>query len=259
MKPFQYAAPRTVEEAVEELSRPGRARVLAGGTDLLVRLKRGDWVVDRIVNLKKIEDLSAITDEGAGGVTIGALVTMAALVKSAAIVRRFPLLIEAALQMASPQVRCLATVGGNLCNASPAADMAPPLMVLGASLRIAGPRGSRDMPIESFFTGPGACALEACEILTHIRLPASTGPGAFLKFSPRRAMDLAIVNVACRRSDGRIRLALGAVAPTPILVPPSPEQAVAACSPIDDLRASAQYRRHLVAVLAGRALERVSA
>lgn len=256
MKTFDYAEPRSIGEAVDLLGRPGRSRALAGGTDLLVRLRRGAWEVDRVVNLKRIEDLRGVRGEAAW-TRIGALTTLAELADSAEIARRHPILLEAALQMSSPQVRNLATVGGNLCNASPAADLAPPLLCLEAELRIAGPAGERTLPIREFFVGPGRTALKPDELLTEIRVPARAGRSAFLKFSPRSAMDLAVVNVACFAADGDVRVAVGAAGPTPRRVPPSPEEAMAACAPIDDLRASAEYRRALVRILVRRALEAV--
>ncbi len=259
MKPFDYVEPRTVEEAVAHLAHPG-SRCLAGGTDLLVRLSRREWIAERVVNLKRIESPSMrrIAAEP-DWTSIGSLATLDDLARSDVVAHRHPVLVEAALLMASPQVRHLATVGGNLCNASPAADLAPPLLCLRAVARIAGPRGWRDLPMSDFFRGPGRSALEPDEVLVSVRVPAAPGRGTFLKFSPRRAMDLAIVNVAAFATDGEVRLALGAVAPTPILVPPSPEGARDACSPIDDHRASAAYRRHLAWALCGRALRRIRA
>lgn len=235
MKPFEYFEPTSLDEARRLLARP-KSFAIAGGTDLLVRLKKGR-PADRIVSLRRIASL-----RGQRGDWIGPLTTLDELTH--------PLLRQAALQMASPQVRALATIGGNLCNASPAADLAPPLLCLDATLETT----SRTIPLREFFCGPGRTLLERDEIVTGIRVPAVAGRHAFLKFSPRRAMDLAIVSVAAAAG----RVALGAVAPTPILVPPSPDEAARLCSPIDDVRASARYRRELVRVLTRRALEAVS-
>lgn len=258
MRPFDYVEPPSVQDAVAMLARAGgRTRLLAGGTDLLPRLKRRQWAVDRVIGLRKIGDLRRISLEN-GTLAIGALVTIDELTSSKDVTQNCPLLAEAGLLMASPQVRALATIGGNLCNASPAADLAPPLLCLDATLRTASPRGKRDIAVTEFFTGPGRSALRDDELLVEIRIPVTKGRGVYLKFSPRRAMDLAVVGVACYRTNGDTRLALGSVAPTPLRVPPSPDEASAHCSPIDDLRASAEYRREMVRVLTKRALERVS-
>lgn len=259
MKPFAYVEPRSVEEAVVALGTgPGPNRLLAGGTDLLVRLKRAQQGVGRVINLKRIAALRGIVEEDAT-TSIGALATLDEIARAGLIQARHPLLVETVLLMASTQVRNLATVGGNLANGSPAADLAPPLLCLDAELRVAGPGGERSIPIRDFFRAPGKTALAPDEILVRIVVPVRAGRGAFLKFSPRNAMDLAVVSVACFASDGVRRVALGAVAPTPFLVPDSPEEAARLARPIDDVRASAEYRRALVPVLVRRALERVGA
>ncbi len=258
MKPFEYAEPRTLTELFRELETAGSgARLLAGGTDLVPRLKRGVWKATRVINLKRIDTLRGISEDEEG-VTIGPLTTVEALARSEVVSRRCPIVAEAARLMASPQVRNLATVGGNLANASPAADLAPPLMVLEAILWTSGPEGDRGIPIGEFFLGPGRTAIAHDEALTRIRIPAMEGRGVFFKFSPRRAMDLAVVNVACFRSNGDVRVAVGACAPTPIRVPADPEEAAKRCSPIDDVRGSAEYRRDLVRVLVRRGIERLS-
>lgn len=258
MKPFAYAEPVSLAEAVRLLGDgPGANRLLAGGTDLLVRLKRSRISAGRVINLKRIAGLRGVTQEN-GTTWIGALTTLEELARSPVIARRHPLLVETALQMASPQVRHLATVGGNLCNASPAADLAPSVLVLDAELRVMGPNGERTIRIDDFFRGPGKSALAPDEILTGLVLPARPGRGAFIKFCPRNAMDLAIVSVAAFAGGGAPQIALGAVAPTPIRVPASPAEAARLASPIDDLRATADYRRALVPILVRRALERIA-
>ncbi len=265
MKPFEYAEPRSLAEVFRELEKPdGQVRLLAGGTDLVPRLKRGVWKVSRLINLKRIDALRGISED-AEGLAIGPLTTVEELARSEAVSRRCPILADAARLMASAQVRNLATVGGNLANASPAADLATPMLVLEAVLTASGPWGERPIPIREFFVGPGKTALAREEVLTRIRIPGPAGRGVFFKFSPRRAMDLAVVNVACLRpaswlcqANGDVRVAVGACAPTPLRVPADPEGASKACSPIDDVRGSADYRRDLVRVLVRRALERVS-
>lgn len=239
---------------MEALAAP-RSSALAGGTDLLIRLRDGAKV-ERVVNLKRIEALGSIRRTDAG-TEIGASVTLARLVREGGI----PLLAETALQMASPQIRNLATVVGNLCNASPAADLAPPLLCLEARVRIAGAGNSREVALGDFIAGPGRTCLKAGEIVTHVVVPPDGAKGTYLKFTVRNAMDIAIVGVAVVRSAEGVRIALGAVAPTPIRARAAEkakdpaEVAAAECSPIDDLRASAGYRREIVRVLVRRALE----
>ncbi len=258
MKPFEYAEPRSLSEVFRELEKPdSQVSLLAGGTDLVPRLKRGIWKVSRLINLKRIDALRGISED-AEGLSIGPLTTVEELARSEAVLRCCPILADAARLMASAQVRNLATVGGNLANASPAADLATPMLVLEAILTASGPWGERPIPVREFFVGPGRTALAREEVLTRIRIPVPAGRGVFFKFSPRRAMDLAVVNVACLRANGDVRVAVGACAPTPLRVPADPEGASKACSPIDDVRGSADYRRDLVRVLVRRALERVS-
>ncbi len=257
MKAFSYEEPRSVEEAIALMGRPGKNRLLAGGTDLLVRLKRREWTVDTVINLKRIASLSGIEDRG-DYVFIGPLTKLEEIGQSELLAARWPMLRETVHEMGSPQVRAMSTVGGNLCNASPAADMAPPLLCLDAVMKARGPQGERLIPLKDFFAGPGRTVLAPGEMLTEIRIPPAPAKGCFIKFCTRRAMDLAFVSVACAAVGKDVRLALGAVAPTPIRVPPSVEEAVKRCAPIDDVRASAEYRREMVRVLVRRALARVS-
>lgn len=257
MKEFRYEEPRSVDEAIALLAKPGRNRVMAGGTDLLVRLKRREWTVDAVINLKRIPGLRGIEDRG-DHVFVGALTHLDEIGRSELLASRWPFLRETVHEMGSPQVRAMSTVGGNLCNASPAADMAPPLLCLDAVMVARGPQGERTVPLAAFFAGPGRTVLAPGEILTGIRIPPAPAKGCFIKFCTRRAMDLAFVSVAAAKAGADVRLALGAVAPTPIRVPPSVEEAVKRCSPIDDVRASAEYRREMVRVLVRRALARVA-
>lgn len=238
MKPFAYFAPKTLDEAAALLREPG-ARALAGGTDLLVRLKRGQWTCRTVVNLKSIPELRGVRRDG-DGVVIGALTTLTEL--AAAV----PVLAETVRQMASEQIRNLATVGGNLCNASPAADLAPPLLCLDAIVRTT----SREIPLADFFTGPGKCALKAGEVVTAVRIPRPR-PVVFQKLEKRAALDIAVASAAGCRVDGTLRLALGAVAPTPILT----DETLKGLAPIDDVRSTAAYRRRVARVLVRRVVE----
>lgn len=282
MKPFEYVAPKTLEEAVETLAERGEAAwALAGGTDLLPQMKADRVAPKSIVNLKRIPGLDRMEWDERAGLRIGALTKVAELMSAAVVRERYPALAQAALSMASPQIRNLATVGGNLCNASPAADLAPPLLALGACVRLAGPNGERRLTLDQFFVGPGETALTRGELLVEIELPPPDGiRSLYLKHAHRQAMDLAIVGVAValRIQDGvcdDIRLALGAVAPTPLRAgsaemelrgrSPTPEAiervakaAAEESSPIDDVRGSAWYRRRMVEVMTRRGLRELA-
>ncbi len=276
MKPFEYFAPETVGEACEILAtHDGSARVVAGGTDLLLKMKAGKLAPKVVVNIKRLPDLRGIATLQSL-ISIGALTTLEQLRLSPLIREHYPALAAAAATMASAQIRNLATLGGNLCNAAPSADLAPILMALEAVVRIVGPDGERRAPLEEFFTGPGATALSRGELLVAVEVPPPVGPALYLKHAPRECMDIAVVGVglAVRLADGRCelaRVALGAVAPTPMRArraeaelasgPPTPERidraariAAEECQPIDDVRGSAWYRRRMVEVLTRRGL-----
>jgi carbon-monoxide dehydrogenase medium subunit len=277
---FEYLAPATLAEAISLLARhKGRARIIAGGTDFVPKLKRREiGAPDYVVDLKGIPGLDQIKQD-AGGLTIGALVTIGAVETSPIIQEKFAILAQAARSMASPQVRNRGTIAGNICNAVPSADSAPALLTLGAKLKLISHKGARTVGIEDFFTGPNRTALNDDEILQeiHIPHPPPKSKGVYLKLSPRRAMDLAIVGVAAvvTAQDGickDTRIALGAVAPTPIragkaeavlkgqkfddnLIEKAAKAAAGQSRPIDDHRASAEYRRDMVEVLVRRAIK----
>jgi carbon-monoxide dehydrogenase medium subunit len=277
---FNYLAPTTLDEALSLLSEyRGRAKVIAGGTDLVPKLKRREIrAPEHVIDLKGIPGLDEIKFD-ASGLTLGALVTIGMVESSAKIQQRLGILAQAAQSMASPQVRNRGTIAGNICNAVPSADLAPPLLTLGARLKIVSGKGERTVNIEDFFTGPGQTALDEDEILAEIQLSSipPNGKGVYLKLTPRRAMDLAIVGVAVVviPQDGTcrdIRIALGAVAPTPIrakkaeavlkgqklddkLIEKAAQTAAGESRPIDDHRASAEYRRDMVEVLVKRAIK----
>jgi carbon-monoxide dehydrogenase medium subunit len=278
-KEFAYLTPTTLDEAVRLLAEHGReARVLAGGTDLLLRMRTGQWRPRCVVNIKKVPGLVGIGFDPDSGLHLGAMVTAADLVRSEVVQAHYPALAQGAAVMASVQIRNLATVGGNLCNAAPSADLAPPLIALGGSAVIAGPEGQRRVPLEEFFLGPGQTILAPDELLVAIALP-SPRPGSaavYLKNSPRQAMDIAVVGVAVAmtRLDERcedVCLVLGAVAPTPLRarraeallrgeeisterIAEAARTATQEAQPIDDVRGSAWYRRQMVEVLTRRAL-----
>jgi carbon-monoxide dehydrogenase medium subunit len=278
---FAYHTPSSLAEAIDLASRYGsNARFIAGGTDLLVAMKERETTPEHLVSLNGIDGLKGITADAAGGIKIGALTTLADIQRSAIVKKQFLSLWEAVEVMSSPQIRSLATIGGNLCSAVPSADTAPPLMALSASLKIVGPKGERTVPVEGFFTGPKQTVCKTDEILAEILIPKPkpSSAGCYLKLMRRRAMDLALVGVAAYLElEGKtkvckgVRIALGAVAPTPITVPegeavlmnkPVDEALIAQaaraagmqCRPITDLRASLEYRCSMVEVLTRRAL-----
>ena len=278
MTESDYVAPATIAEAVAALDRAhGSAKALAGGTDLLVQMRSGRVRPDLIVDLKRIPEAIGIRAD-AGGFTIGAATPCAMLGEHAALARAWPGVVEAATLIGSTQVQGRASLGGNLCNASPAADGVPALVAAGASCVIEGPAGRREAPVETIQAGPGRNTLARGEILLAIRLPvpaARTGD-AYLRLIPRAEMDIAVVGAGVSLtldSQGVVtaaRVALGAVAPTTLLVPAAgaallgsrleeaalaslQAEARAACRPIDDKRGTAVYRTRVAGVLVRRA------
>jgi carbon-monoxide dehydrogenase medium subunit len=282
VKAFEYIAPTSIGNAVAALAEKGnRARPLAGGTDLIVQLRRNAVEVDLIVDVKKIPELNSITYDPGSGLTIGAAVPCHRILEDADIVRMYPGLADAVSLIGGTAIRGRATIGGNLCNAAPSGDSIPAMIILEATCTIAGPAGTRTLPVERFCTGPGKTALEQGELLAsiHFKPPAARSGACYLRFIPRHEMDIAVVGVGARvdldEGFGKIvsaRIALGAVAPTPTLVQrvndfaagKVPSKTVfgevsalaqkAAC-PITDMRGTIAYRRHLVGVLTRRALQ----
>jgi len=278
---FEYHAPGSVAEALKLLKKYGtRARILAGGTDLLLAMKKRAVKPEHLINVKNIEALRGISFDEKKGLEIGALVTCAELEESSLIKEKAPALWDAAYVMASPQVKTLATIGGNLCSAVPSADTAPPLIAMGAEALLSGPKGERTMLVEKLFKGPAESRVARNEILTHIQIPRQPerSCAAYLKLMRRAALDLALVGVAayvCLEADNRTckeaRIALGAVAPTPMRAPTAEKMlrgkdvsealaeeagkvAGTVCSPITDVRASLGYRCSMVEVLTKRAI-----
>jgi CO/xanthine dehydrogenase FAD-binding subunit len=275
---FDLQLPGSVEECLSILAdRGAAARVVAGGTDLVPQLRNGLLRPTCVVDLSGIAELRRLARAN-GSLGIGPLVTARTLEQDAMIRTRLPALAESGALVGSVQVRNLASVGGNLCNAAPSADMAPPLLALDAEAVIAGPRGQRRVPLADFFLGVRQTVLEPDELLVEIRVP-DPGPrsgGSYLRHTPRRELDIAVVGVSSQLTlaDGRCakaRIALAAVAPTPVRAPEAeralegqpltPEAiaraatlAAAAARPISDQRGSADFRRHLVRVLTRRTL-----
>ena len=279
---FEHHRPASIPEALDLLARYGeRAEAYAGGTDVLVAMKRREKVPDHLIDLKRIVEMKGIQSDEKAGIRIGALTTLAELERSTPVKEGLSSLWDAVNVMGSPQIRTLATIGGNLCSAMPSADTAPPLIALGASVRIVGPRGERAVEVEDFFKGPGQSDLKPGEILFQIFIPRGfvNRGGAYLKLMRRSAKDLSQVGVAvcvspdpaekkiCREAT----IALGAVARTPIRTPKAEKilvdkeitRAVAKeagrmasqeARPRSSIRASKEYREAMIEVLTERAV-----
>lgn len=282
MRSFNYVAASSVDQAVTQLAQAGlTGRVLAGGTDVIVAMREGRRVVDTLIDIKSVADANVLHYDPATGLHLGAVVPCYRIYEDPEIRRLYPALIDCASLIGGTGIQGRATVGGNLCNASPAADTIPALIALGAVCKVAGPQGLRDIPVERFCVAPGRNALQAGELLVEIMLPPPVPrSGAyFLRFIPRNEMDIAVVNAAASvqlAEDGETiaaaRLAVGAVAPTPLLVTEAAtvlagapataesferaaEAAQRAAQPITDMRGTKEQRRHLVGVLTRRALQ----
>lgn len=277
MQDFTYERPRTVGEAVAALREDARA--LAGGTDLVPQLREGRRSAARVIDLKHIPALSAIEALPDGGVSIGAAATAAAVARHGALATRYPAVAQSARLIGGVQVQNRASLGGNICNAAPSADGVPALICHGARAVIAAPAGRRELPVEEIFAGPGRTHLAPGELMVAIVLPpvAPRSAAAYLRFTPRREMDIAIAGAGTwLRLDAdntivQARIALAAVGPTPLRAVDAEQQLIGelpnaalfreagrrasqAAQPISDTRGSADYRRRLVAVLTARAL-----
>ena len=277
---MRFEAPASVEDAVKLLGgEPGLAKVLAGGSDLIVQMKSGRIEPALVVDIKRIAGMGAIKAE-AGGFRIGAGVPCIAFETHKALKAAWPGVVEAARLIGSTQVQGRATIAGNLCNGSPAADSVPALVAASATVRIVGSKGSRDVHVLDVPKGPGKTALAKDDIVESVFLPAKPARSgdAYLRFIPRTEMDIAVVSAGVfltLDASGTItaaRVALGAVAPTVLLVEPAAKAIIgtkldakaldalaaaasAACKPIDDKRGTAEYRTKVAGVLARRAAE----
>lgn len=275
---MRYESPETIDAAVALLADgKTRTRVLAGGTDLLVQLRAGMIEPELVVDIKRIPELKDITAED-GGFRIGAAVAGAELSEHPEVKRLWPGVVEAVDLIGSTQIQGRASMVGNLCNASPAADSVPAMIAAGATARITGPKGVRDIPVEDVVTSPGQTCLEDGEIISSVLLPArpKRSGDAYLRFIPRTEMDIAVVGagLSVTLDDKGIctaaRVGLGAVAATPLRVDEAADALIgtkidggalenlgkaasAACSPIDDKRGTIEYRIKVAAVLAKRA------
>ncbi len=282
MQDFDYTAVKSIDEAVSLLSNYGdTACILSGGTDLLVQLREGRKKADLLIDIKHIPEVNQFSFDPQQGLTIGATVPCQRLCSDPILRRDFPGLVDAFSLIGGTQIQGRASVGGNLCNASPAADTIPALIVHNAQAVIAGPGGKREVPVENFCTGPGRTVLGRGEFLIaiHIPQPEEGFGAAYLRFIPRNEMDIAVVGAGAsvvldedKTHFVSARLALGAVAPisllaseagafltgkaiTPDIVGEAARLAGNAAQPIADMRGTIEQRRHLAQVLSRRALQ----
>ena len=275
-----YSSPTTVDEAVRLLADGERhPRVFAGGTDLLIQLRLGARTNEHLIDLKRIAELNALHADAGAGLRLGGAVSCTRLVEHAAAAVLYPGLVEAAALIGSTQIQNRATVAGNLCNGSPAADTTPALLALDAICVLAGPRGRREVPAAEIVTGPGRTVLADDELLVEIRAPAPAAreADAYQRMTPRSEMDIAIVGVAARvrlDGDGRCeeaRIAMGAVGPRATCAPKAALSLIGSridegkaaeaanlaagdTQPISDKRGTAQYRREVTTVLTRRVI-----
>jgi CO/xanthine dehydrogenase FAD-binding subunit len=277
MTPFSYQRPTTLQDAFNLLERHGRsARLLAGGTDLIVQLRHRVAVPRVVIDLKHVAELAPAIVWSAGSVRINAGTVMADIIDDERMRRHFPAVTESAAAVGSVQIRHRATLAGNICNASPAADTVPALLVYGAQVAVAGRAGERLVPVADFLLGPRRTACGPNEIVTSVCLPVPLGPygAAFARLTRRRGVDLATMNLCCGvDTNGTTTFAYGAVGPRAFLVSDDsgaladPNAAAAAkeavlvsfaerATPISDIRGSAEYRRAMLPVLSRRTLTR---
>jgi len=278
LKDFVYECPATIEDAVAAMRAVG-ARALAGGTDLIPQLREGRRDADRIVDLKRIPELTAISALSEGGIVLGAAANATAVARHPVVAASYPAVAQSARLIGSLQIQNRASLGGNICNAAPSADAVPALICHQARARIAGPAGRREEALEALFRGPGKTSLAPGELLVAIVLPpvAPRTAAKYLRFTPRREMDIAVAGSSAwlrLDADGAVveaRIVLASVGPTPIRAPSAEQRlrgerptrglldeagrlAAGDAQPISDTRGSADYRRSLVAVLTARAL-----
>jgi carbon-monoxide dehydrogenase medium subunit len=279
-EPFEMYQPTSLQQASRLLKDKGAGgRFLAGGTDLVIAIKEKGLIPKYVVDLKKIPGVSGIREHADGSITLGALTTMREIETDPLLNKKYPFLCQSAAEVGSIQIRNRATVGGNMANATPSADVAPSLIALNATAKIVDADGERIVALEEFFRGPGQSIMSPEEILTEITIP-KTSPqlvGEYIKFSPRDMMDLAYVGVAVaydmaadKRCSG-VRIVLGAVAPQPIrarnaeallegqllteeVAAKVGAEAAKESKPISDVRSSAEYRRAMVEAMTKRAL-----
>ncbi len=285
IRPFDFHAARSLDEVFNRLDQAGSdGWLLAGGTDMVLNMKKKRTCPSSLISLHLLKDLESI-EEKDGVIHIGTLAKHADLAVHPILVKTVPILCQAVGLIGSWQVRNIGTIGGNICNASPAADSAPPLLALEAELVTLSGQGEKIIPISSFFTGPGQTVMQPNEILKEIRIknPGRSSAGCYLKLRRRKAVDISIAGVAFQAQSNvsgqnlkKVRIALGGVAPTPIRVPEAEacleglslkealneiprcaEITAAAAKPIDDIRGSAGYKRTIINVFTQRSARQV--
>ena len=284
MHELHYEAPTSLDQAVSLLATAGDdGRLLAGGTDLIIQMRAGVRQPGQVIDAKKIPELQTLSYDAQSGLRLGAALACCEIIDNPTVRQHYPGLVEAAGLIGSDQILARASVGGNVCNGSPAADTTPALIALGATCHIAGPKGTREVAVEDFVTAPGQTVLAADELLVEFRIPAPPAKAAdcYQRFIPRNEMDIAVVGVgSCVALDGAAcsaaRIGLGAVAARPLLaeeagaalvgtpldaaaIDAAAKLAQAAASPISDMRGTAEFRTHLVGVLTRRTLEEAAA
>jgi CO/xanthine dehydrogenase FAD-binding subunit len=277
---FAYLAPKTIEEALQLLADQGEgARLMAGGTDVMVKMSHGLLKPTAIIDIQQIESLRGIRFHATEGLTLGALARLGEVTSHPDILTYYPSLAYAVSCMANVEVRNMGTVAGNICNAAPSADTAPPLMTMNAELTLSSLKGERKLSVNEFFRGPGMTAMERGEILTSIHIPAPQpkSGASYKRISARCGVDIAAVCVGVTialngQSCKEAKIVLGAVAPVPMratkteallqgrehtaeLIKQAGDQASEEARPISDMRSSAQWRKTMVAVLTRRALD----
>ena len=281
MEPFDFVSPSSIDEAVKTLASSGdQARIMAGGTDMLVQMRAGRRTAPLVVDIKGIPELNALTYDASKGLTLGAAVPCYRIYQDATVSAAYPGLIDAAFLIGGIQIQGRATVGGNICNAAPSGDAIPAVIALSGICNIAGPNGTRELAAEEFCTAPGRNALENGEILVSISIPApqAKSGASYLRFIPRNEMDIAVAGVgtsvvldASGQNFVSARISLASVAPTPVFakeagdslagktvseeaIQQASELAQAAAKPISDMRGTIRQRTHLIGVLTRRTL-----
>jgi len=275
MKSFQYLRPESVDEALAILDRFGAgARPLLGGTDIMVRIQKGQEEPDAVVDLKRVQDISASIEVDSRVTTVGAQVVLSDLVRNEYIQKYYPALVEAASIVGSIQIRNRATLVGNICNASPAADTVPALMIYRAAVTVAGTDGQRSVPLEEFFIGPGKTVCSPSELVVAVQIPIPRQPfgSAFGRLTRRRGVDLATINMACSiDAEGVTTFVFGAVGPTAIFardetgnlarrdLPEAQREEILKSlihrtSPISDVRSGKDYRQAMLRTIGRRIL-----
>ena len=281
MEAIDFATPKTIDEAVKLMASKGdRARMMAGGTDIIVQLRAGRRSLDLVVDAKGIPELNELSYSPQNGLTLGAAVPCYKIYQNEQVATAYPGLIDAASLIGGIQIQGRASIGGNLCNSAPSGDSIPPIITMGGTAHIVGPNGSREVPAEEFCTGPGQNVLQPGEILVSIHLPTPVAHSGtnYLRFIPRNEMDIAVVGVSSSvvldpsgQNFVSARISLASVAPTPVLakdagnslagkpvseatIQEASEKAKADAKPISDMRGTVRQRIHLVVVLTRRTL-----